>query len=307
MRPTLTQDQFIEKAKIIHGDKYSYDNTSYKNCYEKIIITCKEHGDFYQLSNNHLQGQGCPKCRFENTRQILKFNNNDFIEKAKAIHGDKYDYSKVNYINAHKKIIIICPTHGEFEQKPGHHLEGYNCKKCRDENFKLTTEQFIEKARKVHGDIYTYDKVIYTGNKNKVIITCSKHGDFDQNSSNHLQGQGCPICKASNGEIAIKTILDKHNIKYIREYRIPDQLYKFEYDFYLPNYNILIEFHGIQHYKFVPYFHKEEDNFLKQNERDMFKRELAKLVRIPLLEFNYKQLKYMSQKQFEELVIKSIK
>ena len=100
--------------------------------------------------------------------------------------------------------------------------------------------------------------------------------------------------------------LDKDSIKYIREYKIPGTNYRFEYDFYLPNHNLLIEFHGEQHYQFNNFFHRTLEDFSNQKKRDIFKKELASLARIPLIEFNYKHLKFMKVEQLEIMILKNI-
>ncbi len=149
--------QFIEKARLIHGDKYDYSKVEYITSREKVIIICKTHEyEFLQAPYNHLSGRGCMKCGIHN-----KSNTQDFIEKAKLIHGEKYDYSKVEYIKNHKKVIIICKTHEyEFLQAPSNHLIGHGCMKCGIHN-KQTTNEFIEKAKLIHGDKYNYYKVDY--------------------------------------------------------------------------------------------------------------------------------------------------
>ncbi len=127
-----------------------------------------------------------------------------FISNATAVHGNKYDYSKVVYTTAQKKVEIICPEHGSFWQIPDSHRLGRGCKKCAAQQAsvrnsgvkseKKTTEQFIESARKVHGNRYDYSKSVYTGKQNKLIITCPEHGDFEQIPNNHYEGAGCPVC-----------------------------------------------------------------------------------------------------------------
>lgn len=126
---------------------------------------------------------------------MKKVDNNSFIIRFKEIHGDRYNYSKVNMDKRDEKgrICIICPVHGEFWQNPYDHLKGCGCRKCYGNN-KMSIDEFIEKARKVHGDKYEYSKVEYNGNKNKVIITCPIHGDFIQKPNDHLSGCGCPKC-----------------------------------------------------------------------------------------------------------------
>ena len=126
-----------------------------------------------------------------------------FIEKARKVHGDKYDYSKVIYNNCKERVCIICPQHGEFWQTPDNHINAkQGCPKCGREkaiaNETLTSEKFIEKARKIHGDNYDYSKVKYVDNKTKVCIICPQHGEFWQTPANHTNirlKQGCPKCK----------------------------------------------------------------------------------------------------------------
>ena len=117
----------------------------------------------------------------------------EFILKSRIIHGYKYDYSKVEYVNAFKKICIICPIHGEFWQTPNNHLRGHGCPVCSG-NIKYTNDSFITKANEVHNNKYDYSKINYTGNHNKVCIICPEHGEFYQEAKRHLEGCGCPKC-----------------------------------------------------------------------------------------------------------------
>ena len=117
----------------------------------------------------------------------------EFIQKAKAIHGNKYDYSKVEYTHNNVEVCIICPEHGEFWQKPRLHLSGCGCPICTGKK-KMRTIDFIKRAKQVHGDKYDYSKAEYTGHAEKVRIICPEHGEFRQIASNHLRGAGCPKC-----------------------------------------------------------------------------------------------------------------
>ncbi len=148
-----TTDEFIENAKLIHGDRYNYSKVDYKYSNENVIITCKVHGDFLQRPGNHINSkQGCSKCAGN-----INKSSQEFIEEAIKIHGDKYDYSKVDYKCANAKIIITCKIHGDFEQKPYCHLNGNGCNMCC-KNRKLNTIEFIENAKLIHGDKYDYSK-----------------------------------------------------------------------------------------------------------------------------------------------------
>ena len=145
-----------------------------------------------------------------------KLTNKEFIIKANKVHNNKYDYSKVNYINNHSKVVISCLIHGNFEQKPNHHLSGQGCRMCAGNNFKSTKEEFILKSNKIHNNKYDYSKVIYTGNKDKVKIICIEHGIFEQKPNHHLSGQGCKICsgKDRTHEQLILEFKKIHNDKY---------------------------------------------------------------------------------------------
>ena len=189
MAKRLTTGQFVEKAKAVHGDRYGYDEVVYKTAHTKVIIGCNRHGTFEQMPQDHLRGKGCSICS-GNRRSTTK----DFTRKAKKVHDGKYAYDKVMYKNAYTKVIITCPYHGDFGQTPHSHLSGYGCQVCSVILRSSSTESFIRKAREVHGNKYTYDKVVYKTNKIKVIITCPKHGDFLQVPTNHLSGSGCLIC-----------------------------------------------------------------------------------------------------------------
>ena len=142
MSKKITFEEFIVKAREVHGDKYDYSKVEYVNQLTKVCIICPTHGEFEQTPDSHLHGHGCPKCVGKNK------TTEQFIEEAREVHGDKYDYSKTYYNGAFKKVTIICPIHGEFWQKPTMHLIGQGCPKCSGKN-KLTTEQFIEEAKKI--------------------------------------------------------------------------------------------------------------------------------------------------------------
>lgn len=201
---------------------------------------------------------------------VERFTIEKFIERARSVHGDKYDYSKVKYKNAHTKVCIICPEHEEFWQTPrGHTLNKSGCPICYGNNRK-TTKDFIKLSINVHGDKYDYSKVEYRGNKLKVCIICPDHGEFYQRSDSHLQGQGCPKCKSSKGEIEIENYLSENNINFEQQYRFYDCRNKLPlpFDFYLPDLNICIEYDGRQHIKPVEYFGgKKMYEYIKSNDR----------------------------------------
>lgn len=204
-------DKFITKARSVHGDKYDYSLAIYGCCTEKVKIICKKHGVFEQLPNSHLGGHGCARCGQSITVAVRKLNTDNFIAKAKNIHGDKYDYSLVVYENSKKQIKIICSIHDIFKQLPNSHLNGSGCIKCgRDIAVRKMTsckEKFINKAVEVHGNKYDYSLVEYIGSRDNVKIICPEHGIFEQTPSSHLLGSNCPKCSYKN--VSEKNRIDK--------------------------------------------------------------------------------------------------
>lgn len=286
-------DTFIEKANQIHNNKYDYSKVEYKSGSKKVCIICPEHGEFWQTPNNHLANHGCPDCSGRG-----KLSTEKFIKKAKEVHGDKYDYSKVNYINSSSKVEIICPKHGSFWQQANSHLRGTGCPQCAFERTNkqkfLTTEEFIEKSRKVHGDRYDYSKSEYFRHDVPVIIICPEHGEFEQRPDSHWQGNGCQKCGKSHGELSIQRFLEENNIKYIDQYEIDIDKNinisgKAQIDFYLPDYNLAIEYNGEQHYRPIHYF-GGQISFNRQQKRDMFVRNYCEENKIKLLEIKYSDI-----------------
>ena len=218
--------------------------------------------------------------------------NEIFIEKAKAVHGNKYDYSKVDYKTAKTKVEIICPKHGSFFQKPNDHLSRKGCIECGKEIKSLTTETFVEKAKLIHENKYDYSKVNYKNNKTKVEIICPKHGSFFQKPNDHLLNHGCPICKSSKGETLIRNYLTDNNIKFQEQYTFDDckNKYKLRFDFAVLNEDnaveCLIEYQGIQHYESVEIF-GGEDGFIERVHNDEIKREFCKNNNIKLIELKF--------------------
>ena len=293
----FTIEEFIEKSRKIHGNKYDYSKVNYINSQTKVCIICPIHGEFWQLPISHIRGYGCFKCRNELIKKALSFNNDAFLKKAREIHGNKYDYSKVEYVNCETKVRIICPIHGEFEQLPLNHLKGKGCIECGkikiSNKKKKTTEEFIENAVKVHGDKYDYSKVKYDGNKTKVCIICPIHGEFWQTPNDHLSNKGCPYCKESQLERKINNLLIDNNIEFERQKRF-NWLGLQSLDFYLPKYNLAIECQGRQHFEPIEHFGGEEE-YKKRLELDELKYQLCKINNINIL--------YYSDKKYNENII----
>lgn len=183
----LTTQEFIDRARAVHGDKYDYTLSVYKSARENILIHCQKHGVFEQSPDSHLQGNGCSICSGKK-----KHDNDSFINQAREVHGDKYIYSLVKYSGAKKHVSICCHEHGEFKITPTNHLSGNGCPNCSGK--KTHINDFVKQANLVHVFKYDYLKVEYVNARTKVIITCPEHGDFTQTPSSHLSGVGCPGC-----------------------------------------------------------------------------------------------------------------
>ena len=282
-----TTEEFIEKAQKIHGNKYDYSKVNYINSHTKICIICSEHGEFLQTPYSHLNGCGCPKCGMKIVKTKISNNKENFIERSKLVHRDKYDYSKVEYVNEKTKVKIICKIHGEFEQIPWTHINGAGCPFCKNEKLSkermMSNEEFIEKSKKIHYNKYSYDFCEYNGYYKKVKITCPIHGNFEQLAYNHIQGKGCPKCRRSKMEIEIEEFLKENNINYISQYRndfLINGKSRFSLDFYLPDYKIAIECQGAQHFIGNTFYSKNINEIIK---RDLLKKELCEKNNIKLI------------------------
>jgi very-short-patch-repair endonuclease len=223
----MNKETFTEKAREIHGfDKYNYDNVVYVNNKTDIIVNCIEHGEFITTPMTHLAGRGCRICFH---KRITK-TKEKFIEEAINKHGDKYDYSKVNYVNDMTKVIFICKIHGEFEQIPRNHLTNGGCKRCgiiaitgTKENFvnkslDVHSKSFVDKSISLNSNKYDYSLVEYKNRQTNVKIICKIHGVFMQAPSNHLNGAGCLKCsyidRTKTKEYFIEKSIKIHGDKY---------------------------------------------------------------------------------------------
>lgn len=287
---------FVVKAKQIHGNKYGYDKVIYTKNRVKVKIFCNKCNKYFkQTPESHLQGCGCPICG-----KVIKKTKNNFIKEAKKIHKNKYNYNEIQYINSHKKIKLYCNTCKQyFWQIPINHLHGSGCPYCNPYK-KLTQAEFIEKAKEIHNDIYDYSEVCYKNHRTKIKIRCKRCGIlFEQKVNCHLNGQGCPYCKQSKGELQIQAWLEKHTIIYEAQKRFKDCRDKnpLPFDFYLPCYNLCIEYQGRQHYKegFDIFAKRYEDQekavqaFKKQQRRDRIKQKYCKINNILFLKIKYSQ------------------
>ena len=309
MGKKLTKDEFIERANKVHKSKYIYYG-EYINGSTKIDICCPIHGIFKQTPYHHLHGQGCPKCAVTKNVERQKLTYDSFIKRSKQIHGDKYDYSKIEYKTYKSKVCIICPKHGEFWQTPDSHLHKHGCPKCAG---KLRTkEDFIEDSIKLHGNNINYDNVVYKGVHTKVLLKCNIcQREFYQTPHDHLQGKGCPHCNESKLEKEVAKFLDKKQIKYERWYRYDTIRNKSTLDFYLPKYKVGVECQGEQHFKPIKFrgnMYEEwaENEFEKNLMRDKRKFDKCNELKIKLFYYipNVKE-EYIENEKYNNIYTKN--
>lgn len=302
-------DKVIEKFKSLHSDRFDYSYVVYNGDRIPIKIKCIKHNHTFTTtpeSHKCSNSGGCGFCLKE-----LKQNSattrkpiSEVILEFSLVHGNYYDYSKVylTYQNAHSKIEVICPNHGPFITSPNMHYKS-GCSKCGDESrvkkISGNNEYFILKSIEEHGTIYNYSQVNYINNSTHVNIICPKHGVFSQHPGSHMSGNGCPKCKSSHGEKKLMKFFNEHDIHFIHQYRFPKCVYKkpLPFDFYLPDLNICVEFHGEQHYKPVKLWGGEE-YFEMIKIRDQIKYQYCLDNNIKFMVFNQSTIKKMNLHDF---------
>jgi len=283
-----TAETFKLKANHKHGEgAFGYDHVVI-NKQQPVAIWCYNHnGLFHQKPADHLSGRGCNICRKSRQKTDAEWKEAFGIK-----HDNKYDYSRANNIKAKHKLPIICPTHGLFEQEATSHLGGCGCPTCGFEAGadirRVTNEEFKEQSTHVHAGRYLYPRTDYIRRDLNVIITCREHGDFQQLPGNHLAGKGCSKCRLSSGEREISRYLTELGIQFEEQKRYNDcrNILPLPFDFYIPEYNALIEFDGIQHSEPRERF-GGEDGFAKTVINDGIKNRYAAANNIKLLRIRY--------------------
>lgn len=185
-------EEFISKAEKTHGKRYDYSRSVYVNAKTKVIIGCSKHGDFLQTPNNHYSF-GCQKCGMDDIREKLRLGTALFIEKARKVHGDRYDYSLVDYKKQDVYVTIGCPIHTFFKQSPECHLQGHGCTMCT--NTKIQYEQWLSYCMKKFQHKFDYSQVSFDSGNEEILLSCKLHGSFETTPKEHFQSEtGCTIC-----------------------------------------------------------------------------------------------------------------
>lgn len=292
MRP-LTTEQFIEKARVVHGQKFDYSLVEYKNSKTKVRIICHEHGEFLQAPFTHLSGSECPNCAYGTivTRlQKDRLSQEEFLRRCAAVNleflGDKYEGKR-------GKVKVKCQVHGEFIVGARNIIQGHGCRKCagaaNGAAKRLSEEEFYMRVLEAHGDRYDYSQVKYEYGSKNITIICKIHGKFRQTPCNHAKGRGCPKCKISRGEAAIERVLEEAGIYNVREHKLDklDLTSKMRFDFFIPELNTAIEYDGEHHFQEVGHYKRPlaEVQLYDRIKDDYCKTFGIRLIRIPYTEF----------------------
>lgn len=290
MRRYKDKESFVKLGNELHNNFYDYTDFIYRGKNVKGVINCPIHGPFSQTPNVHVRSirpSGCPLCAIENKRVSFE----EFVKRARSIHGDDYEYNQSDYIDMKTDMNMYCKKHDYiFKQTPNNHVHKTNptkCPLCASEiviqKNRKTFDDFLVDAHKVHGENYDYKREDYVNAITKIEIFCKKCGKyFRQTPHQHLSGKGCPHCKRSLMEERISLILDKEQIIYNEQKTFDWLKYRQRQylDFYLPDYNVAIECQGEQHFKPVDFSHKKDINnaekrFILNQKRDENKRKLC--------------------------------
>ena len=299
---SLTNDEIIRRFKLAHKDRYDYSLVNYKNKRTKVQIICKVHGVFEVYPDNHAKGSNCNECMKGskiNTAGKGKLSNFEVITRFKIVHGDKYDYSLVNYKKNNLPVNIICKIHGIFSQNPNVHWDGGKCPECRKNT--ISNEEIINRLSKINPYSHTFEKVQYINMHTKIIITCKLHGDFLRTPANYFKNYLCPKCnpQKSKYELELEEFLKLYNIDIqLNTRKIISPL---ELDLYLPDYKLGIEFNGLIFHSYGFSKFKMFNNYEKRFENKHSKKlELMKNINLNL--FQIKESDWSSKKD----IIKSI-
>ncbi len=203
MPKNLTQAEWIERARAVHGERYGYEKVVYETSLSIVSIICQTHGEFQQRAGIHTHGKGCPQCGREQGSKSLEVSFAEFLKRASEIHGTRFSYIESSYRRLTDDVTIVCKEHGEFSQQAARHLiSKHGCPACalqaktaRKVKPRLTQDEWLIKAAKVHGDRYDYSRAQYILSNEKVEIGCPVHGWFWQAPNAHMAGRGCHKCQ----------------------------------------------------------------------------------------------------------------
>ncbi len=280
---------FLERAELVHHNRYVYQEDTYVNYTTKMTIFCDEHGFFEQTPHSHISMKtGCPKCGVLNTAKKNQIGWEAVYDLFLVAQGDKYEYDQGTFADVSSKMKIKCTQHGWFTQKPYSHYGGSGCIKCSfaesGEKQQIGYSEFVKRSMIKHGDKYKYTETNYIDIFTPIEIGCPKHGFFLQSPRNHYRGSGCHKCISSRGETLVRLILEEHNILYEEQKKFENLMdkNKLRCDFYLPEYNTVIEYNGLQHYEPISFF-GGINGLMQTQKRDLIKYTYLEANKIELI------------------------
>lgn len=288
----VTLESFKERATEIHKGKYDYSLVDFKTTSEKVKIICPVHGVFEQVVESHIMGYGCRKCG----RDCIRVTDEKMRERLTKAYGDRYDFSISKWNGRESKIDFICPKHGVVQAQLRNLLKkrSFGCPKCYHDSTRLTMEEFLERAKEMHGDDFDYSEVEYVNATTEITLTCKKNGHrFKTRPDDFLyRNQGCPVChreKKSKGERELRWMLVQYGVEFEEQKTFPGCKYKqaLQFDFYIPSENTCIEYQGPQHYS--PINEADEEEFRIRQIRDAIKRDYCAKHGVKLLEIKYNE------------------
>ncbi len=247
-RQGMNPSEYLSRVRKVHeGKNYDFSKVVYVNSKIPVEVICPSHGSFFPIANNFLRGSSCPRCARLLTGLKTSSSLQRFLDKAREVHQDKYDYSQSVYVNNKVPVTILCRDHGAFSQTPADHLGGHGCVECGK---RLMTGQpprpwvsVVSEAMDVHKGLYDYSSEGYKTARGKLAIDCPYHGRFYQSAANHLAGMGCPHCNNSEPQQKVFDLVSFYD----PEARNNDRklLKGKEIDILLPGYRVGIEVNGV--------------------------------------------------------------
>ena len=292
LKYSKTTEQFIEESKEKFPNQFVYDRVKYLNAYTDVEIFCITCNKYFKIPPHRhlLSPKGCPDCGWNSVKYSRRKSQEQFIKDAVELKP-QYDYSKFVYVNRKTEGIVLCPKHNcEFSITPNAILTKHtnlHCPECLKEHKRKSLEQFLEEVQEIHPE-YDFSKFVYETTSTKGIVICPDHGEFPATPNSLLRGHGCPDCTFSKGERKAEKTFKKLGVGFIPQKSFPDCIdkVKLRFDFYLEEWNLLVEIQGKQHYECVEHF-GGMIRFLDVQRKDQIKRDYCKANNIELLEIPY--------------------
>lgn len=274
-----THEEYIDEVAKINPNIEVIGR--YDGMTTKILHKCKIDGyEWYTKPNGILHGQGCPRCS-----KVERYGHEGYINRVEKLNPNIEVVGK--YMESKTKILHRCKIDGyEWNAFPSVILHGGGCPKCAG-NAKMTHEQYIMQVFKVNPSIEVLER--YVNYNTKILHKCKADGyEWYVSPNNILHDVGCPKCNTSKGEKIIEEWIKKRNILYESQKRFSNCKDKkpLPFDFYLPEYNICIEYQGQQHYEPIEYF-GGKSKFENQIKKDNIKKEYCQKNNIYLFEIPY--------------------